>query len=178
VRLRTGPDSWTRLDLIARSDLSATRVDHLLLSRGASQATDQQVLLATKTADKYGYIVGQVLEIELADGTRKELPVAGIVQDLSSGKRGFLNDGIGFITADTLEWLHQPASFDRLTVAVSEWPTTWPTSRRLRPRSVRAWRRVGASLSDRPLSEEQAPHGLHRGAILNVLAALACSCSS
>ncbi|MHB0856157.1 MAG: ABC transporter permease [Anaerolineae bacterium] len=120
VRLRTGPNDWIILDLVARSDLAETRIDHLIPQRGSTTPADRQVLLVSKVADKYDLAVGQELEIELSNGTRKQIPIAGIVRDLTLGKRGFMSDGVGFVTTDTLEWLHQPTDFDRLYITLSE----------------------------------------------------------
>ncbi|MHB1296366.1 MAG: ABC transporter permease [Anaerolineae bacterium] len=119
VRLRIGEDEWVSMELVARSDLTETRLDHLIPQTGSTTPAEREVLLVSKLAEKYDLSLGQTLEIELSDGTRRQLPVTGIVRDLTIGKRGFMSEGVGFITTDTLEWLHQPADFDRLYVTVS-----------------------------------------------------------
>lgn len=123
VRLRIGPDQWTRLELTARSDMIKTTVNALWPVAGTLAPPSRQVLLLIQTAEKYGLQPGDRLEIELSDGTSRELFVAGVVRDLTSGQKSILSDGMGFVTDDTLEWLRQPQSYDTLLAVVAQSPS-------------------------------------------------------
>ncbi len=122
VRMLTPAGEWVRLDLSARSDIQDTQVNLLWLDKGELHPSDREFLLLKKTAEKYGILVGQMLEIELADGTRKSGRVVGTVRELTSGERGVLNDSAGFVTSGSLEWLHQRENYGSLYVTVSEKP--------------------------------------------------------
>jgi putative ABC transport system permease protein len=122
VRLRTGPRTWSNLELYALPDQAKRDINRLLLLQGTPQPADREVLLLSKTAKKLGLGVGGQIEIELPDGTRRTLPVVGVVQELTAGTNGFMSDGMGYITFGTLEWLRQPFQADRLLVTVQERP--------------------------------------------------------
>jgi len=123
VRLRIGPDQWTRLELTARSDMHKTAVNVLWPVAGNLVPADRQVLILIQTSEKYGLQPGDRLEIELSDGTSRELIVAGIVRDLTSGQKSILSDGMGFVTDETLEWLRQPQSYNALLAVVAQNPS-------------------------------------------------------
>jgi len=119
VRVRTGPDTWDILNLETMPDFDDMRIDILLLRQGRIKPANQQVVLERNAIDKLGANLGDRLEIELSDGTRKQLPVVGIVQDRTSGVDGMVGDARGYITDDTLEWLHQPTTYTRLMITTS-----------------------------------------------------------
>ncbi len=119
VRLNTGADAWTSLDLIAPSDFSAGRIDAQKVIAGVAQPAKDEVILEKKTAEKYGFEPGDRLTIELSDGTRRSLPVVGISQDLTAGISGMMNNARGYILSKSLEKLHQPETYTQLMVTVS-----------------------------------------------------------
>ena len=99
------------------------RINRLWPVVGSTVPQDKQILILNKSADKFGLAPGDVLEVELADGTFRQLPVAGVVRDLTLGTDGFVtNSGVGYVTLDTMAWLHEPVSFNRVLVTVAEQP--------------------------------------------------------
>jgi len=99
------------------------RIGRLWPMSGSATPKDKEILLLTKSAEKFGLDVGDMLEVELANGATRQLRVAGIVRDLTLGTSGFVtNSGIGYVTLDTMDWLYERASFDRVLVTVAEHP--------------------------------------------------------
>ena len=121
VRVHIGPDEWDLISLVAIPDLPP-RIDMLLPQQGVSVPADQQVILERKTMAKLGAVVGDMLEIELADGTTRSMRVAGSAQEPTVGYGGILGDLKGFVTFGTLEWLHFPLSLNELYVTLSAGP--------------------------------------------------------
>ena len=63
--------------------------------------------------------MGDQLEIELGDGTFRQIPVMGSVRDETSGTGNLVGNVRGYITLDTLEWLHYPENFNQLYITVN-----------------------------------------------------------
>jgi putative ABC transport system permease protein len=122
VRWQTSPGLWTSLDLVARSSYAPDRVDQQLPLAGATVPGKKQVILEKRTAEKYHLAVGSLLDIQLADGTARQLEVTGVGQDLTSGIGGMFNSSRGYILEDTLEWLHEPDQYNKLLLTVSGAP--------------------------------------------------------
>ncbi len=122
VRARVGNNPWVSLDLIAQSEFEDSQINLTLPVEGAKVPGDKQVLLEKDTLEDLPVQVGQEVEFQLADGTLRTMPVAGIVQDQSTGAGDFLGAPLGFVTFDTLEWLRQPEAYNRLWVTVQDYP--------------------------------------------------------
>ncbi|UCC62006.1 MAG: ABC transporter permease, partial [Anaerolineae bacterium] len=134
VRVRIGPDAWDTLELVSVPDIEQTTpalprpsINQLLHQTGAMAPSDREVLLERKTlagleAARGRGTAGDLLEIELADGTLKQVRVAGAAQEPTVGYGGILGDLKGFITLDTLEWLGYPVNLNRLLITLSEQP--------------------------------------------------------
>jgi len=122
VRVRIDAETWDTLSLVAAGDAGPVQINQHLPRQGHSVPDDQEVVLERKTMESLGVTVGDELEIELADGTTRYLRVVGSAQEPTIGYGGILGDLKGFITYDTLEWLHYPLSLNRLLVTVAEAP--------------------------------------------------------
>ena len=122
LRVRTNGGQWTSMDLVAISDFKNSKINLLLPLEGAKGPADRQVLIERNALKKIPVSVGDVLEFQLSDGTLKQMPVTGIVLDQSTSAGDFLAAPLGYITYDTLAWLHQPENYNRLYVTVSGQP--------------------------------------------------------
>lgn len=120
LRLKTGPDIWTQLSLVAIPDFAEVRNNLHLPLQGATAPGDREVLIERKAWQSLGVEVGDVLEVELSDGTRREIPVVGVVQEPSASLGNIFGNYKGFITLDTLEWLGYYPTLDRLYISVAE----------------------------------------------------------
>jgi putative ABC transport system permease protein len=100
---------------------------------------DEQVLILNKSAEKYDLAAGDALEVELADGTFRRLTIAGVARDLTIGTERFVtNSVVGYVTLDTLAWLHEPENYNRLLVTVVE-----------NPNDLKHIRQIADQISDR-----------------------------
>ena len=122
LRLKTAPDIWTQLNLVAIPDFAEVRNNLHLHLQGATAPGDREVLIERKVWQSLGVEVGDILEVELSDGTRREIPVVGVVQEPSASLGNIFGNYKGFITLDTLEWLGYSPTLDRLYISVAEHP--------------------------------------------------------
>ena len=124
VRIRIGTDEWDLLDLVAIPDLESAppQINQLLPQSGAVAPRDREALLERKTLEALGIAAGDTIEIELADGTVRQMQVAGSAQEPTVGYGGILGDLKGYITYDTLEWLGYPLSLNRLLITLADQP--------------------------------------------------------
>jgi putative ABC transport system permease protein len=121
IRARVpGNQQWTTLDLVAIEDFKKVKVNLLRPISGATSAGKKQVLLEKKAMTTLNVSAGSVLEFEMPDGTVKNLPVVGVVQDQTTGAGDFLAPPFAYISTDTLLFLQQPDSFNRMFVTLSE----------------------------------------------------------
>lgn len=115
-----GTVQWTTLDLVAIEDFEQVEINLLRPLAGNPSPGKKQVVLEKKASATLNLPVGANLEFELPDGTTRILPVVGVVQDQTTGAGDFLAPPFAYIHTDTLNFLRQPESFNRMFVTVSE----------------------------------------------------------
>lgn len=122
VRVETAPGVWEELRLEAIHDFDDARINRLRPLQGAAVPRNREVILEGKTAEALSAVLGDELTIELPDGTQRAIPVTGLAQDPTYSYGALLGDAKGYITYETLDWLHYPLSLNRLTITVTERP--------------------------------------------------------
>lgn len=119
LRLRPlGEIKWTSVDVVAMEDFKENEINLLESVSGATEPGKNQILLEKDVLDELEISPGEFLEIQLRDKTIKEMMVAGIVQDASTGAVDFLSPPLAYITTDTLKFFDQPNYFNRLFATV------------------------------------------------------------
>ena len=157
VRVRTGDNKWEKLHLIAVPRYASTQMHQSFPIMGAHIPKDNEVILEHLTLDALSVEIGTPLEIELEDGTRRMLPIAGTSLDQTDIEALILGEYRGFITYDTLLWLHAPLSLNQLYVTVED-----------NPNNVESIRQIAIRVTDRleksgriALQTEIAPQNEH-----------------
>jgi putative ABC transport system permease protein len=117
---KPGSSQWVTLNLVAINDFAKQKINLLHTLSGVDRPANKQVLLERKALQDLNVSVGDVLEFELSNGMIKTMPVAGIVQDPSTGAGDFLAQPFAYITTNTLTYLHQTDTFNRLYVTILE----------------------------------------------------------
>jgi len=120
VRARIPEGSkWNSLDIVAVEDFEANQLNILNPVEGKTAPGKGEILLEQKALDNLDLEVGEEVELELPDGSLKRFPVAGIVQDPTTGADDFLASPLAFITMSTLPTLEQPEQFNRIYASVA-----------------------------------------------------------
>lgn len=173
VRLIKGPDAWDTITLIAVCDYDDLRISRFEPLTGAWAPGDRQVVLERKAMLSLGAEAGDVIEVELADGTRRRLEVAGAVLDPTGGYAAILGDLKGFIHCDSLQWLGRPASLNRLYVTADEGTSDRARVRELATRITDRLERTGRMVHKVQVSpSDEHPLAPILSALLGILSAL------
>jgi putative ABC transport system permease protein len=120
VRAEVAPGVWRNLVLFAMDDLDELAVNRVRPDGGTWPVADREILLERSGMGSVGYPVGMPLTVELNDGDRRAMRLAGTVFDATQVPTFFTDEMLGYITLDTLEWLGEPRSYNRVYVTVRE----------------------------------------------------------
>lgn len=121
MRVRVpGTGKWTTLDMIAFEDFEENAINLLIPIEGKTLPDKREVLLEQDVLEHIDTGLGELLEVQLPDGSIKMLPVTGIVQDTAASAGDFLASPSAYITMDTLQTLGQPRLFNRALVIAAE----------------------------------------------------------
>lgn len=119
-----GQDSWININIIAIPDISIASINQPGLLEGTWPPKDKEIVFDQHKWIESRAAVGNTVEIKLSDGKIKQVPVVGLVHDLSIGATGgggyFPVDLTGYVTFNTLEWLGQPEKANLLLARTAE----------------------------------------------------------
>jgi putative ABC transport system permease protein len=109
-----GSSEWVPLSLVAIDDFTRQKINLMHVLSGSGKPAKKQALLEQKVLQSLNVKVGDTLEFLLDNGTIRSMQVAGVVQDPSTGAGDFLATPFVYISTDTLSYLRQPDTFNRL----------------------------------------------------------------
>jgi len=124
MRIQTGPEKWTQINLKAGQDLDQMAINRVERVSGIWPPGDREIVIEMNKLEELGVQVGQPVHIKLASGKIRTLQLVGVVHDQTIGSASggggfFLAPAQGYITYDTLEWLEQPTAFNTLYATVT-----------------------------------------------------------
>jgi putative ABC transport system permease protein len=120
ARVQVGPDRWRNLDLFVVPDYRDIRINVVRPSAGAWPPPERGLLVERSSTKLIEAEVGDELLIEMPDGTRRRLPLAGTAHDLSQPGSTTSGRAYGYVTFETLGWLGEPHGYNRLLLQVRE----------------------------------------------------------
>ncbi len=119
VRASQDGEAWQGLRLIAVKDFEDTKINLLSTIEGVKAPGRRELLVSQDFLNSTGFQIGEIIEIEMPDGTTDTLPLVGLVSDQITNGSDFLGGASGYVTLDTLAWLGGGDSFNHLYVRVS-----------------------------------------------------------
>ncbi|RJP48933.1 MAG: ABC transporter permease [Anaerolineaceae bacterium] len=121
IRARVqGSTKWTVLELAAFDDFEDNQVNLLMPIEGKAIPGKREVVLERDALNRVHADVGDVLEFQLPDGSIKTMPVVGVVQDTAMGAGDFLASPYAYIDQNTLQFLQESPTYNRVYATVSE----------------------------------------------------------
>jgi len=115
---RDGGD-WISLDLVAVGDYATADINLRSPVEGVEVPSEREVVIIRNSFNDTGILLGDEIQVQLASGTVRILPVVGIATEQSAGRADFMALPHGYINMDTLAWLEAPETFNRLLATVS-----------------------------------------------------------
>ena len=125
MRLKTGPDQWISVTLVAIPDFNKMTINRVRQVQGQWPPADHEVVFDLHKLPDANANISDLVEIKLPGETKtRQLKFVGTVQDQTIGSSGggggyFLAPLQGYITYDTLEWLDQPKQLNELYATVA-----------------------------------------------------------
>jgi putative ABC transport system permease protein len=113
-----GENKWTAIDVVALESFEDNQVNLLVPISGEATPGEEQILLEKDVLDEFKIAPGEILEIRLRDETVKQIQVAGVVLDSSTGAIDFLSPPLGYIEMDNLNFYNEPDLYNRLFTTV------------------------------------------------------------
>ena len=113
-----GSSQWVPLNVVAIDDFAKQKINLMHILSGTGKPAKKQVLLERKVLQSLNVKVGDSLEFLLDNGSTRTMQVVGMVQDPSTGAGDFLANPFVYISTDTLSYLRQPDTFNRLYATV------------------------------------------------------------
>jgi putative ABC transport system permease protein len=120
VRMKTGENKWTVLQLNAIDDFDDIEVDKVWPQEGKWPPDEQEVLIERSAMRLTNAEIGDELIIKDPEGKERKVRLVGTAHDMYALMYTFQNFAYGYATFDTLEWLDQPRDFNDLRFTVAK----------------------------------------------------------
>jgi putative ABC transport system permease protein len=120
VRLSIGPEMWRTLNIAAYPDYNHIRVNKITSEQGAWPPPKHEILIERSSLDLTNARIGDRVTIELPDGTRRSLRIAGTAHNINMPPAAFTGWVDGFVTFDTLEWLGGSRDYSSLFLTLKD----------------------------------------------------------
>jgi putative ABC transport system permease protein len=120
VRLEAKPGDWQPSSIAAIPPLSEMQIDRLRGVDPALKLGPRDILIERSALAKVQARVGDEVNVELADGSRRSLRVAGIVHDVSVASMMFTGQIMAFVSPEAISRLGGPSSFNQILISVAE----------------------------------------------------------
>jgi putative ABC transport system permease protein len=111
--------AWQNLDAVAVEDYRESNINLLSLKEGTLYPDEREITVVQDMFNDTGFRLGEVIKVQLADDTVRNLTVVGIVAEQTNDRADLLSPPRGYVTLDTLDWLGQSRLYNRLLVQVS-----------------------------------------------------------
>jgi putative ABC transport system permease protein len=115
-------DTPSDLDLVAVPDFSRMEVDAVTPLKGKWPPGKREVVLEHLALDYLGVEIGDTITVELDNGVKKELTVAGTAHNPQELSPDIMNGTSGYVTPETMGSLGLGEAYSELRIRVAEQP--------------------------------------------------------
>lgn len=123
AQVQTDFQTWRDLELVAVADYDEIEINQISSLEGNWPPGDKEILLERSAFDPAVGLtaeLGDPLQIEMADGKRRQLTITGVVYDVGDWPATFTGTIKGYVTLDTMEWLGEGRDFNELLILSAE----------------------------------------------------------
>lgn len=126
-----GTEEERTLSVEAFPDYDAIAVNKVVpLDEAPWPPASGEVVLEASAKQVGGYAVGDVLEVETAEGEIVELTVAGFAHDINVMPAQFVGYETGYVSFDTMEDLGEPTAYNQLAFRLDDIDIPWAEASR------------------------------------------------
>jgi len=118
------------LSVEAFKDYDDIRVDKVVAVEGHWPPQAGEVVLEAAAKQVGDYAIGDLVEVERADGETVELEVAGFAHDINAVPAQFVGYETGYVSFGTLEDLGEAQQYNRLSLAFEDEGISWSDASR------------------------------------------------
>ena len=116
-QVSAGPGVWKNTRFKVIPDFKNLRIGTIKPLSGAWPPPKKELLLERSSLSYLNTHVGSTVLVDLPDGTKRQMRVAGAVYDVAWASQLF-SFGAAYITSDTARWLGQSGEFSELRITV------------------------------------------------------------
>jgi putative ABC transport system permease protein len=120
IRIIDAEDGVHETTLVTVADFNRVSVNQLTLEDGSWALEDDQIALEKQSVEALGASVGDVLTIEMEDGSQHRLTVSAIMMNIYEMPYKITNQMTAFVSMDTLEALGETPYFNRLDLQITD----------------------------------------------------------
>ncbi len=117
-QVSAGPNVWKNTQFKVIPDFDDVRIGKIRPVSGAWPPPEKELLLERSSLAFLNTQVGSTVLVDLPDGTKRQMRVAGAVYDVNWASQLF-GWGGAYITSDTARWLGQSGDFTELRITVT-----------------------------------------------------------
>lgn len=110
---------WQKIKLIAVEDLGQIQINLLSGLDGTTNPARRELILSQDFLNSTGFQLGELIEIEMPDGTKSSLLLVGLVSDQVTNGRDFLGGANAYVSFETMRWMGGGDYFNHLYVRAS-----------------------------------------------------------
>jgi putative ABC transport system permease protein len=118
AEIKSSEGELENLNIHVIADPSMIEVNRFKMQEGVFPPRVREIILERQSAQLLGYEVGDKVTIKLADDRQYALTLSGIAHDVNEIPYAILGDATGYVSMDTLRWMGQSATYNRLEVVV------------------------------------------------------------
>jgi len=118
AEIKSSEGELENLNIHVIADPSIIEVNRFKMQEGVFPPRVREIILERQSAQLLGYEVGDKVTIKLADDRQYALTLSGIAHDVNEIPYAILGDATGYVSMDTLRWMGQSATYNRLEVVV------------------------------------------------------------
>jgi putative ABC transport system permease protein len=111
---------WSNIDLYAVQDFADMHVGQVEPESGRWPPQTREIWFERATVNFLGAEPGKTIILELSDGTRRQLTVAGSIHDINAVPPNLSNWPRGYVTLETLRWLGVPTEYSSIAISVDD----------------------------------------------------------
>jgi len=117
IRAQRGTEDWQNLTLVGVSSFSSP-INRLVPILGTQYPRDDEVIVSQNLMFTTGYKPGDIIKIEIPDGSIHSLTVVGLVTDQTTSKPDPNSSNNAFVSMKTLDLMGIDSNFNQLYVTV------------------------------------------------------------